>query len=260
MLRITFVLLALVGTSASAQILTFVTSPVDAAQETPPNASPATGTVSATLNTATNLFTWNVSFSGLTSAQTAAHFHGPAPAGVAAGIQINIGVGSPNTGSATVSAAQEADILAGLYYVNIHTSMFTGGEIRGQLIPTLDLFADIGFGKAGITGIPIAGGTGPLTAGSANTLDLANAAPGSTTNLFFGFSLIAAPFKGGTLGPASDILVTGLPTNGLGELTLPFTWPAGVPADLNFFYQFWTVDAAATKNLSASNTVRMTAQ
>lgn len=37
------------------------------------------------------------------------------------------------TGSATISDTQEADLLAGLWYINIHTSMFPGGEIRGQV-------------------------------------------------------------------------------------------------------------------------------
>jgi len=260
MLRTLSVLLAFATAGASAQVLTFVTSPVDASQEVPPNGSTATGTVTGTLDTATNTFSWTVTFSGLTTPQTAAHFHGPALAGQNAGIQIDIGLGSPNTGSSVVTSGQSADILAGLWYVNIHTTMFPGGEIRGQLVPTLDLFADIGLGKPGVAGIPVASGTGPLTAGSSGSLTLASAAPSSTTNLFFGVGLLAAPFKGGVLGPTNDILITGLPTDGAGGLTLPFGWPAGIPANTNLFYQFWTSDPAATQDLSASNTVRMTAQ
>jgi hypothetical protein len=36
--------------------------------------------------------------------------------------------------SAALTAEQEADLMANLYYVNLHSSTFTGGEIRGQLV------------------------------------------------------------------------------------------------------------------------------
>ena len=39
----------------------------------------------------------------------------------------------PVTGETTITPAQYADLAAGLYYVNIHTARFPGGEIRGQL-------------------------------------------------------------------------------------------------------------------------------
>jgi hypothetical protein len=37
-------------------------------------------------------------------------------------------------GNAILSAAQEADLLAGLWYLNLHTTSFGGGEIRGQVL------------------------------------------------------------------------------------------------------------------------------
>ena len=39
---------------------------------------------------------------------------------------------SPIKGSATLTAAQAADLLAGKWYVNLHTAANKGGEIRGQ--------------------------------------------------------------------------------------------------------------------------------
>ena len=53
---------------------------IDGFQETPPTGSTATGSGTATLDTVTGLFSWNISFSGLGSSQSAAHFHGAADA------------------------------------------------------------------------------------------------------------------------------------------------------------------------------------
>jgi hypothetical protein len=36
--------------------------------------------------------------------------------------------------SAALTPEQEADLMANLYYVNLHSSTFTAGEIRGQLV------------------------------------------------------------------------------------------------------------------------------
>ncbi|MDB5871314.1 MAG: hypothetical protein JWQ07_756, partial [Ramlibacter sp.] len=39
----------------------------------------------------------------------------------------------PIQGETVVTPAQAADLMAGLWYVNIHSTQFPGGEIRGQL-------------------------------------------------------------------------------------------------------------------------------
>ena len=107
---------------------------LNSAAEVPPNNSTATGTADVTFDTATKLLTWKVNYSGLTGAATMAHFHGPAEAGKNAPVVVPI----PNTasaaeGSATLTDAQAADLLAGKYYINIHTDANKGGEIRGQV-------------------------------------------------------------------------------------------------------------------------------
>jgi hypothetical protein len=80
------------------------------------------------------LLNWNVSWSGLSAPAFAAHFHGPALPNQGGGIQVGIGVGSnPAIGSAILTASQESDMLAGLWYVNVHSNDFLGGEIRGQV-------------------------------------------------------------------------------------------------------------------------------
>ncbi|MBT8132404.1 MAG: VPLPA-CTERM sorting domain-containing protein, partial [Gammaproteobacteria bacterium] len=51
-------------------------------------------------------------------------------AGVALGFD---GSTNPATGSAILSAGDSSDLLAGLWYINLHTENFMGGEIRGQI-------------------------------------------------------------------------------------------------------------------------------
>ena len=106
------------------------------AQNNPqPNSSTATGTAEVAYDTTTKMATWTVTFNGLTGPATAAHFHGPAAPGANAGVALLIGntPSSPAKGTATLTDAQAADLLAGKWYVNIHTAANPGGEIRGQL-------------------------------------------------------------------------------------------------------------------------------
>ena len=109
-----------------------------AAQEVPPNESKGTGAADFTYNTATKEITWSVSTSTLSANAVAAHIHGPAAPGSNAGVVVNLapnGMTNPLKGSATLTDAQAADLLAGKDYVNVHTATHPGGEIRGQISP-----------------------------------------------------------------------------------------------------------------------------
>ena len=102
--------------------------------EVPPNQSAGTGSVTATYDTGTKVLSWDGSYSGLSGPATAAHFHGPAEAGKNAGVAVPITPAtSPLHGTATLTDAQAADLMAGHWYVNVHTEANKGGEIRGQL-------------------------------------------------------------------------------------------------------------------------------
>jgi len=123
------------------------------------------GTLTATLDTSTNVFTYNVTFTGLTAVASLGHIHGPfTPGGTAtsAGVILNFdpavtpgvtftGLKTATSGSATgtvtlnsslqLTATVNGDslrklILAGLTYANIHTATNPGGEIRGQITKT----------------------------------------------------------------------------------------------------------------------------
>ena len=97
-----------------------------------------TGTASITLDDQSNLLSWNIAWSGLSGTLTVAHFHGPALPAQNAGVQVNflsIAPRNPSIGSTNITAQQAADLLAGLWYINIHSTTFPGGEIRGQVVP-----------------------------------------------------------------------------------------------------------------------------
>lgn len=102
--------------------------------EVPPNDSKATGAVAATFDDTSKKLTWKGSYKDLTGPATAAHFHGPAGEGKNAGVAVPITPNGPEfEGSATLTDAQAKEMLAGDWYVNVHTAANKGGEIRGQL-------------------------------------------------------------------------------------------------------------------------------
>jgi len=92
------------------------------------------GNAVVTYDTTAKKVTWKLNYSDLTGAATAAHFHGPAEVGKNAGVAVPIANPASGTeGSATLTDAQAADLLAGRYYINIHTAANPAGEIRGQV-------------------------------------------------------------------------------------------------------------------------------
>lgn len=101
-------------------------------QETPPNNSTGTGTATLLLSPDENEARVAVNVSGLSSAQTGAHIHGPGAAGVAAPILFHLPNGNFNDVVVTLSATDVQNLKNGLLYINLHTSNFPSGEIRGQ--------------------------------------------------------------------------------------------------------------------------------
>ncbi|MBI1796727.1 MAG: CHRD domain-containing protein [Candidatus Eisenbacteria bacterium] len=135
--------------------------------ESPPNASPGTGTATVDVDAALHTMHVHVDFTGLVGTTTASHIHAPTAspgtgtAGVAtttpyfAGFPIGVTAGTydivldmtlassynpsyvtANGGTtAGAEAALETAIAAGKAYLNIHSNVFPGGEIRGFLAP-----------------------------------------------------------------------------------------------------------------------------
>lgn len=115
--------------------------PLTGAQQVPPVQTPGSGSADLTYDASTRVVTWNVTFSGLSSQATMAHFHGPAPAGKNAGVKVwlsqkgTMEMTSPLSGQATLSPDDAKMFEAGDMYINVHTKSNPGGEIRGQVVP-----------------------------------------------------------------------------------------------------------------------------
>src|ERR1700677_626370 len=114
--------------------------PLTGAQGVPPVDTTATGTAALTYDPATRVVTWNIAYSGLSSAATMAHFHGPATEGKNAPPVIWLSTqgsppANPIVGTATLTPDQAKQFSAGEWYVNVHSQSHPAGEIRGQVIP-----------------------------------------------------------------------------------------------------------------------------
>jgi len=113
------------------------------AQENPAVATTATGTLSGDYDAKTNRLTYTINWTGLTGIITVAHFHGPAVAGANAGPMVDIAIGTngisgSTSGSLTLADSTETHLLNGKVYYNLHTATNPNGEIRGQVITTVN--------------------------------------------------------------------------------------------------------------------------
>jgi hypothetical protein len=124
----------LVFASPSMAAMINLKADMKASNEVPSNSSKGSGSITATYDDASKKLSWKGSVSGLSGPATAAHFH-IGEAGKNGGVVIPIAGADKGAfeGSATLTDAQAADMLAGKWYVNVHTAANKGGEIRGQL-------------------------------------------------------------------------------------------------------------------------------
>jgi CHRD domain len=166
---VTVAALMLPAAAAEADVINLFADLSGANERPNPVPSPGTGFAKVVLDTTAQTLEINVTFSGLTSPDNAAHIHCCAPLGTNAGVATTVptfGALGPNpefplgvtsgtydqsfdltnvtfynpafvTAHGGTVASAEAALVAGLEsqmtYFNIHTVNFPGGEIRGQL-------------------------------------------------------------------------------------------------------------------------------
>ena len=179
--------ISLTCASAAPAAITIYGATLAGPNESPPNASPGTGTATVTIDDIANTMLVQVTFSGLLGTTTASHIHSPTAvpftgtAGVATqtpsfiGFPLSVTSGTYNNtfdmtlassynpafitaNGGNVAGAEAAlfgAIGSGRAYLNIHTSAFPGGEIRGFLVaivpePASWMMMLLGFGAIGL--------------------------------------------------------------------------------------------------------------
>jgi hypothetical protein len=158
------IVVAAVLATPSANALIYTTT-LSGGAENPPVTSTGSGFASVDFDTASHTMKVDITFADLVANTTAAHIHccttPDMNVGVATGVPsflgFPLGVKSGNYShtfdtldtatynpdfvtanggtAAGAEAALKAGLDAGLAYVNVHSEMFRGGEIRGQLVP-----------------------------------------------------------------------------------------------------------------------------
>jgi hypothetical protein len=126
--------------TGAGEILTTRVILAGAAARPSPNPTAAVGV--AVISIEGDTLALDIAYQNLSATATAAHIHGPASIEQTAGPMINLAPYHQGdfatqgmfTGSVELTANQKNNILSGLSYINIHSSTYPGGEIRGQII------------------------------------------------------------------------------------------------------------------------------
>ncbi len=121
------------GTTPSTPPKTFIAA-LSSLQEVPPTGTSGKGGGIVQLNSSETGARVGLIFSTISSGETDAHIHGPAAPGVNGPIVFPLPIGTVIEHSISPTAQQVSDLKIGLHYMNVHTTNFTGGEIRGQLL------------------------------------------------------------------------------------------------------------------------------
>lgn len=110
---------------------------LSADEQSAPTESPGKGVVDFVLDRPTLELSWTLVFENMTSEATGAHIHGPQTPGGNAGVLMDLapnGLKSPVKHSIILNDGQLEYLLTGRMYVNVHSSKYPVGELRGQIM------------------------------------------------------------------------------------------------------------------------------
>jgi hypothetical protein len=129
-------LLAAASTGSVAMAQTSFSVLLGGEEAVPPVPTPASGSAAVDLDLATRVITVAGAYAGLTSPAVVVDLHGPAPFGQTGPSLMNLThvPGGTFGGTGVLSPQQVADLALGLCYVDVHTTAFPSGEIRGQVL------------------------------------------------------------------------------------------------------------------------------
>lgn len=166
MLRLAGLLLASLFLAAqpSRAIVIDLTADIRGENEVPPTDSLAFGTGVFEYDDEANELTFTILYTSalFDTDEVGAHIHGPAGPGENADILFDLDPGELKQGMVNLSAIDacsgdvegcEDDLLAGLWYVNIHSSEHTDGEIRGQILAVPEPAAALSLALAAGAGV-----------------------------------------------------------------------------------------------------------
>ncbi|MCL6536302.1 MAG: CHRD domain-containing protein [Armatimonadetes bacterium] len=129
-----------IGVSVAGAQMWFFDTPLTGAEEVPPSGSPATGRATGTYDQSTNVLRIMVNATNFESDIRFGHIHRGAR-----GTNGPVVIGLTNmSGDSRVwmsdetfvlSDEQETQFISGLFYVNLHTQLYPGGAVRGQIEP-----------------------------------------------------------------------------------------------------------------------------
>jgi hypothetical protein len=138
----------------------FLTGRLQGAQSTPPDTSRATGAANVLLDTSTYTVWVTATYSGLITAATNAHIH-TGPPDVSGPVIVPVNFTPATSGSLdtsrVISVQNETDLLNNNTYLNVHTSTYPAGEIRGQLLQSTNMrfFAGVLQGSQEVPAPPV---------------------------------------------------------------------------------------------------------
>jgi len=211
---------------------------INASQVVAPTGSAATGVASVEVDAA-RMLTYTVTSPGLVDG-TEAHLHF-GRVGINGGIAATLS-GGPNTWSGVAGPLTTSEYRAlqtEAMYVDLHSTTFPSGEIRGQLIPTGVPYHTV----PTLTPVNLAV-SGPPTDGGTSEIAISNGAPFTQTFvlLSLGDGLSSFGFQPFLIDPGSIVLTNVVvPLDAAGERTITATIPA-LPSSAPVYLQAFNLD------------------